>query len=146
MVSLTFTSWVCSYEYSPRVANVGTEQFATVCDDTRARRPTKPHILYHVVNLVVSLCECLCQSCFNQLIVGVLIHTMLREPVLEELLNLERQTVLQKPRYLLSIVSMAITDREEMAVSEVQHVGVRQVCILIHLVWVVSCYSTLGGE
>ena len=71
---------------------------------------------------------------------------MFSECLFQMLINLERKTMLQKSRDILSIVPMAITYGEEMTVSEVQHMWVGQICILIYLVWVVSGNSSLCGE
>ena len=71
---------------------------------------------------------------------------MFSESLFQMLINLERKTMLQKSRDILSVVPMAITYREEMTVSEVQHMWVGQICILIYLVWIVSSDSSFRGE
>lgn len=62
------------------------------------------------------------------------------------LLDIEWKSVLQKPRYVLAVVTVSVTDREEMAVSEVEYVRVREVGVLIDLVGVVSGNATLRRE
>ena len=51
--------------------------------------------------------------------------------------------MLHKPRNFLPIVSMTITDGEEMTMSQIQHVRIGQVCILVYFVGVVRCNSSL---
>ena len=82
----------------------------------------------------------------NYLTVWILLHAVLRQTLLEVLLNLERQSVLEQTRNFLSIVSMAITDGEEVTVTQIEHVWIGQVCILIDLVRIVSRYASLRCE
>ena len=46
----------------------------------------------------------------------------------------------------LAVVPMAIADWEKVTVSQIKHVRVRQVRILIHLVWIVGSYTSLCGK
>ena len=59
---------------------------------------------------------------------------------------MERQSVLEQPRDVLAVVTVPVADGEEMTVSQVEHVGVREIGVLIHLVGVVGCDASLGGE
>jgi len=43
-------------------------------------------------------------------------------------------------------VAVAVTDGEEVAMPQIQHVWVRQVSVLVYFVRVVGRYSTLGCE
>ena len=52
----------------------------------------------------------------------------------------------EKTRDFLSIVTMAITDREEVTVTKIEHVRVCEVGILVDFVWVVRSDASLGGE
>ena len=51
--------------------------------------------------------------------------------------------MLQQCRHLSSVRAMSITHSEEVAVSQAHDVRVGQVCILVHLEWVVSRDTTL---
>ena len=82
----------------------------------------------------------------NYLTVWILLHAVLRQTFFEVLFNLEGQPVLEQTRHFLSIVSMAITDREEVTVTQIEHVWIGQVCILIYLVRIVSRYASLRCE
>ena len=62
------------------------------------------------------------------------------------LLNLERKSVLKQTGDILTIVTVTITDREEMTMSQIEHVRIRQVCILVHFIWVMSCDSSFSCE
>ena len=61
-------------------------------------------------------------------------------------LDLERQSVLEEAGDVLAVVTVAVADGEEMTVSQVEHVGVREIRVLIHFVGVVGCDASLGGE
>ena len=82
----------------------------------------------------------------NYLTVWILLHAVLRQTLLEVLLNLERQSVLEQTRNFLSIVTMAITDGEEVTVTQIEHVWIGQVCILIDLIRIVSRNTSLRCE
>ena len=69
---------------------------------------------------------------------------MLGEPILQIFFDLEWKAVLEKTRDFLSVVSVAVTDREKVAVTQIKHMRIRQVSILVYFVGVVSCYSALG--
>lgn len=62
------------------------------------------------------------------------------------LFNLEWQAVFKKTRHLLTVVSMAIAHGEKVAMAQVQHMWVGQVSVLIDLVWVMCCDTTLGRK
>ena len=62
------------------------------------------------------------------------------------LLDLEWQSVLEQARHVLTVVTVPVADREEMTVSQVQHVWVREIRVLIHFVGVVRRDASLGGE
>ena len=49
---------------------------------------------------------------------------MLCQCFFQVFLNLERKSVLEKTGNILSVVAMTVTDREEVAVTEVKHVRV----------------------
>ena len=46
----------------------------------------------------------------------------------------------------MTIVSVAVADGKEVAVTKVEHVWIGQICVLVNLVWVVSCDATLRCE
>ena len=50
---------------------------------------------------------------------------MLGESFFQMFLDLERQSVLEQTRNVLSVVTVTIADREEVTMSEVEHVRVR---------------------
>ena len=61
-------------------------------------------------------------------------------------LDVERQTMLEKAADLPSIGPMAIADRKEMAMLQPHDVRRGDVCILICFVGIVGCDSALGRE
>ena len=71
---------------------------------------------------------------------------MLCEGLLEEPLDLEGQTVLEKTGDLLTVVTMAVADGEEMAVTQIEHVWIGEVGILVDFVGVVGRDAALGSE
>lgn len=71
---------------------------------------------------------------------------MILQALLQVLLNLEGQTMLEQARDFLTIVSMAITDREEVAVAQVEHVRVSQVGVLVDFIRIMRCDSSLRRE
>ena len=54
--------------------------------------------------------------------------------------------MLQNSRYVMTIVTVAIAYGEEMAMTQLKHVWVSKVSVLILLVRVVSCNTTLGSK
>lgn len=64
----------------------------------------------------------------------------------EVFFDLERQSVLEKSRNFLSIVTVAVTHWEKVTVAQVEHVGISQVGILVHFVRVVRRDTALCGK
>lgn len=82
----------------------------------------------------------------NDLRAWILLHTVILQALLQVLFNLEGQTVLKQSRDLLAVVPVAVTNGEEVAVAQVEHVRVGQVGVLVHFVRVVSCDASLRRE
>lgn len=61
-------------------------------------------------------------------------------------LDIVWESVLEKSRNFLPILPVSIADGEEVAVPQLQHVRIRQVCILVLLVWVVCSDAPLCRE
>jgi len=61
-------------------------------------------------------------------------------------LDLEWQSMLEKARNVLTVMTVPIADREEMTVPQVEHVRVRKISVLIDFVGIVSRDTSLGGE
>ena len=71
---------------------------------------------------------------------------MLGERLLEMFLNLEWQPMLQQAGDFLAVVSVAIAHGEKVAMTEIEHVWIRQVGILVHFVRIVLRDTSLRRE
>ena len=76
----------------------------------------------------------------------ILLHTVIFQALLQVLFNLEGQTMLKQSRDFLAVVSVTVTNGEEVAVAQIKHVRVSQVGVLIHFVGVVCCDASLRRE
>ena len=71
---------------------------------------------------------------------------MALKSLLHNVFDVERQSVLEEARDFAAVLTVAVTDGEEVAVLEAEHVGGGDVRILISLVRVMRSDTTLCGE
>ncbi len=123
----------------PRISDISHEDFASISEDTDTRRPAESNIRKSSADLLLGHRERLLEALVDGVGVWVGRHEVLIfEVYLELVLNDERQSVLQHGTDFPTMLAMAITDREEVAVAQAQKVRRGDVSILIDLVWIVN--------
>ena len=73
----------------------------------------------------------------HNLRVRVLLHAVILEAIFQVLFDLKWQPVLQQAGDLLAVMAMSVADGEKVTVTQVEHMRVGQVGILVLLVSVV---------
>ena len=82
----------------------------------------------------------------HNLRVRVLLHAVILEAIFQVLFDLKWQPVLQQAGDLLAVMAMSVADGEKVTVTQVEHMRVGQVGILVDLIWIVSCDASLRCE
>ena len=71
---------------------------------------------------------------------------MLGQSFLKMFLYLERKSMLEETRHILAVMAMTITNREEVAMPQIEHVGICQIGILVHFIRIVSSNPSFRRE
>ena len=82
----------------------------------------------------------------HNLRVRVLLHAVILEAIFQVLFDLKWQPVLQQAGDLLAVMAMSVADGEKVTVTQVEHMRIGQVGILVDLIWIVSCDASLRCE
>ena len=104
-------------------------------------------ILSHINDLLLRNVKCLFHRFINKLRIRVVFDVVWMSKILLHLIfDVEWKPVLQESTNLTPISAMTITNWEKVAMLEAHDVRGSYICILISLIWIMSCYSSFGSK
>ena len=101
-------------------------------------------VLHHVDDFILGVLKGFRETLVHQVLVGVVfVEVVVRQVLLHLVFHVEWQSVLEQTTHLPTVLAVAVTNREEVAMLETHDVRRCDVSILVRLVGIVGSYATL---